>query len=120
MQAWLNEQETILFEGQAERVAQVITQVAMKQASSPDQARTEAGYFETNKRRMEYLDRRMEGWIIGSGMIESGSKQYQARFTGAGMQWSRSGAEHLLPIRSAILSNAFDDTWRRVYNSLLN
>lgn len=120
MQTWLNEQETVLFEGHAERVAQAIYQVAAKQASEPDGARTEAGYFETNKRRMEYLDRRMEGWIIGSGMIESGAKQYQARFTGPGMRWSRIGAEHLLPVRSAILSNTFDDAWRHVYNSPLN
>ncbi|MDR3575452.1 MAG: hypothetical protein P4L50_16450, partial [Anaerolineaceae bacterium] len=120
MQAWLNEQETVLFEGHAEKVAQAIEQAAEKQTSVQDMAQTEAGYFETNKRRMEYLDRRMEGWIIGSGMIESGAKQYQARFTGPGMQWGRAGAERLLPIRSAILSNTFDEIWRHVYRSPLN
>jgi len=119
MQAWLNAQETLLFEGHAERIGQAIRQAATKQAAEPEGARTEAGYFETNKRRMEYLDRRMEGWIIGSGMIESGAKQYQARFTGPGMRWSRAGAEHLLPVRSAILSNTFDLTWHQVYNSPL-
>jgi hypothetical protein len=120
MQAWLNAQETVLFEGHAEKVAEEINRIAKKRPGEQEAARTEAGYFETNKRRMEYMDRRMEGWMIGSGMIESGAKQYQARFTGPGMQWSRGGAERLLPIRSAILSNTFDETWRRVYNSPLN
>jgi len=69
---------------------------------------------------MEYLDRRWEGWVIGSGMIESGAKQYQTRFKGPGMQWSRTGAERLLPVRTAILSNRFDELWRRVYNSQKN
>jgi hypothetical protein len=119
-QAWLNQYETLLFEGHAETIAQKLSVSAEKDGQVADTLRTEAGYFETHKRRMEYLDRRMEGWIIGSGMIESGAKQYQARFTGAGMQWSRVGAERLLPVRSAILSNTFENTWQRVYNSPLN
>jgi hypothetical protein len=120
MQAWLSEQETQLFEGHAERIAQTLEQTSEQRGVDRDRVRSEAHYFETNKRRMEYLDRRMEGWIIGSGMIESGAKQYQARFTGAGMQWSRVGAERLLPIRSAILSDTFEDIWPQVYNSPLN
>ena len=66
---------------------------------------------------MNYLEMRSEGYLIGSGMVESTAKQYKARFCGSGMRWSRKGAEHLLPIRSAILSNRFDKMWRRAYNS---
>jgi hypothetical protein len=120
MQGWLNAQETLLFEGHADKLAQTLEQGLARSAVDREAVRGEAHYFETNKRRMEYLDRRMEGWIIGSGMIESGAKQYQDRFTGAGMQWSRAGAERLLPIRSAILSNTFDATWHRVYYAPLN
>ncbi len=68
-----------------------------------------AGYFENNQHRMNYLELREEGWLIGSGMVESGAKQFKDRFTGAGMRWSRSGAERLLPIRAAIMSQTFDD-----------
>ena len=119
-QRWLSEQETHLFQGHAEGIANTIRDEARKNASNAAELLTEAGYFESNKRRMEYLDRRMEGWVIGSGMIESGAKQYQARFKGAGMQWSRTGAERLLPVRTAILSNRFDDLWHRIYNSPKN
>jgi hypothetical protein len=120
MQRWLKEQETPLFQGQAEDLALLIRQTAEKQSPVQAELLSEAGYFETHKRRMEYLDRRMEGWVIGSGMIESAAKQYQQRFKGAGMQWSRKGAERLLPVRTAILSNRFDQTWEAAKNLPLN
>ena len=66
---------------------------------------------------MQYLEQRENLWLIGSGMIESGAKQYKDRFTGPGMRWSRSGAEHLLPIRSAIMSDRFDRLWQQARNS---
>ena len=52
-------------------------------------------------------------WEVGDGighqlMVESGAKQFKARFSGPGMRWTRSGAQNLLPIRSAILSHTFD------------
>jgi len=60
---------------------------------------------------------REEGWLIGSGSVESAAKQYKARFAGPGMHWSRVGAERLLPVRSAIMSGRFDECWRQAYNS---
>jgi len=54
------------------------------------------------------------------GMVESGSKQFRARFCGPGTRWSRLDAEHLLPVRTAILSRRFDYRWQAVYNSPIN
>ncbi len=56
-----------------------------------------------------------EGFPIGSGMVESGCKQLRARFTGAGLRWSRPGAENLIPICTALLSERFDEMWHAVY-----
>jgi hypothetical protein len=67
-------------------------------------------------RRMQYMRLREDGWAIGSGMVESGIKQYKDRFCGAGMRWSRVGAENLIPIRTAILSGRFDQRWEQVRN----
>jgi hypothetical protein len=120
MHRWLNEQETGLFQGHAEEIARKITSDAAGKGSVKDDLLKEAGYFENNKRRMDYLEMRIQGWIIGSGMVESGGKQYKARFTGPGMQWGRPGAERLLPVRSAILSDRFDELWYRAYNSPQN
>ena len=64
---------------------------------------------------MQYLELREDGFPIGSGMVESGCKQTRARFAGAGMRWSRPGAENLIPIRTALLSDRFDEMWGAVY-----
>ena len=120
-QRWLNEQKEHLFQGQAEGIAQHLREEADQRSGAGSEAlAVEAGYFETHKRRMKYWEMREEGWVIGSGMVESGAKQYKHRFTGPGMRWSREGAERLLPIRSAILSDTFDQVWKSVYNSPKN
>jgi hypothetical protein len=104
-----------LYQGHAEALAQALDQAAARRRKLAPALRREAGYFRTNQRRMHYQELREEGWPIGSGMAESGCKQYRARFAGAGMRWSRNGAERLLPIRTALLSRSFDALWRQAY-----
>ncbi len=111
-QRWLNKHCELLYQGHAEQIAQALHTAAEQQPG----ADAEAGYFETNHRRMNYMELREQGWVIGSGMIESGGKQFKARFAGPGTRWSRDGAERLLPIRAAILGNQFDRLWNTVYN----
>lgn len=62
---------------------------------------------------MYYLELREEGGLIGSGTVESAAKQFKDRFAGPGMRWCRSGAERLLPVRSAIMSGRFHSFWTR-------
>jgi hypothetical protein len=117
---WLKEQETVLFEGHAERVADCLMGLAKGKGKVAIELRGQAGYFRDNQRRMQYLERREEGFPIGSGLAESGCKQFRARFTGPGMRWSRSGAQHLLPIRAAIMSHRFDSFWSALRAAPLN
>jgi hypothetical protein len=114
---WLKEQETALFQGQAQAIAASLVALADANPSVQADLLTEAGYFDKHKHRMNYMEMREEGWVIGSGMVESGGKQYKARFGQSGMRWSRSGAEHLLPVRTAILSKRFPQRWKTLYNS---
>lgn len=65
---------------------------------------------------MNYLEMREGEWPIASGVVESGAKQFKARFAGPGMRWSRTGAENLLPIRAAVLSHNFDAMWDAAKN----
>ena len=117
-QRWFNEYKQLLFQGQTDWIVSQLRQLA--QNENNDGLRQEAGYFENHKRRMNYLDMRTEGWLIGSGTVESGAKQYKARFTGPGMRWKRPCLERLLPVRSAILTGNFSWVWRSVYNSPAN
>ena len=114
---WLKEQETVLFQGRADEIVREIRQQVEQHPAAKEDLLTEARYFENHKHRMKYMEMREEGWLIGSGMVESGGKQFKARFCGAGMRWSRPGAENLLPVRNAILSKRFDDRWNTVYKS---
>ena len=41
-----------------------------------------AGYFAHNQHRMDYLELRKEGWLIGSGMAESGGKRFRIDLRG--------------------------------------
>jgi hypothetical protein len=116
-QLWFNSRETALYQGHAERIACELEQAANDLPTVASGLRREAGYFREHQHRMNYLEMREEEYVIGSGMVEGGAKQYQARLCGPGMRWSRKGAEHLIPIRTAILSERFADVWRQVYNS---
>lgn len=115
-QRWYKSTETTLFQGHAEQIANTLLQKATGNSQRAKDLRTEAGYFQNNKRRMQYMELREEGYPIGSGMVESGAKQFKARFTGPGMRWSRDGIERLIPIRAAIMGGQFDTLWPSVYN----
>lgn len=116
-QRWLKKQETVLYQGDAAKVAQTLQEMVEGSDKAGEELGKEAVYFEHNKRRMNYLEMRAAGWVIGSGMVESGGKRFKARLAGAGMHWSRAGAERLIPIRAAILSDRFDACWDNSHNS---
>lgn len=114
---WYRRWETKLYQGHVDRLVRTLKQAADEQPQKAEALRKEAGYFHNNRKRMNYLEMRSEGYPIGSGMVESAAKQYKARFCGPGMRWSRKGAERLLPVRTAILSRRFDKMWRLAYSS---
>jgi hypothetical protein len=114
---WYKSAQTTLYQGHAERLASELNQVAADYPEDVARAlRKEAGYLDKHKRRMQYLEMREEGYLIGSGMVESGGKQFKSRFCGAGMRWDREGIKRLIPIRAAIMGSRFDATWQLAYN----
>jgi hypothetical protein len=127
-QTWRKEYEKVLFEGHAELITQRLNQLAKGKPKLAEGLRREAGYFREHQRRMNYLELREDGYPIGSGTVESGCKQFKARFAAAGtpappqvrVRWNRSNLENLLPVRAAIMSNRFDQAWRTIYKLPLN
>lgn len=114
---WLNNRETRLYQGHALQIAQELEKAAQQGTANTDKLRTAAGYFRNHHQRMNYIEMREEKWPIGSGVVESGAKQFKARFSGPGMRWSRTGAKNLLPICAAVLSDRFDQMWAAAKNS---
>jgi hypothetical protein len=115
---WYRSAQTAVYQGHAGRIAWELKEAASGYPEGVgEEIRREAGYLDKHKRRMQYLEMREEGYVIGSGMVESGGKQFKGRFCGPGMRWSRAGIERLIPIRAAIMSDRFDTTWKAAYNS---
>ena len=118
---WFNHAETLLFQGQAETIsASIADKIDGNPALASDDLSAAITYFQHNHKRMQYMAFREDGFPIGSGMVESAAKQFKARFTGPGMRWSRLGLQRLIPIRSAVLSHAFDTLWDSVFTSPRN
>jgi hypothetical protein len=113
---WLNSRKTLLYQGHAEKIALQLEKAAAKVPAQADALLSAAGYFRNNQRRMNYIELREQELPIGSGRVESGAKQFKARFSGPGMRWSRSGAQNLLPLRAAVLSARFDHLWATAQN----
>jgi hypothetical protein len=114
---WFKQQQTPLFQGHADEIALTIAQMAEENSTEREDLLQQAGYFEHHQHRMSYLEMRSDGWVIGSGMVESGGKRFKDRFTKSGMRWSRAGAERLLPFRGAVMSNRFVERWSAAFNS---
>ena len=112
---WVADMADLLYDGRALEIAQRLERAAT--LAKPDTAKallTEAGYFATNHERMQYRDFQLAQLPIGSGTVESGAKQFKHRVSAAGMRWSRTGLENMLPLRAATMSGTFDTFWRSI------
>jgi hypothetical protein len=92
--------------------------IAAAQAALPrsgprrKEAKKQIAYFQKNRDRMLYATFRAAGYFIGSGVVEAGCRTVVGqRLKQSGMFWSSGGAQNVLALRSAILSNRFDDYW---------
>jgi hypothetical protein len=99
--AWLEEVKQALWEGRVEDVIAACQTLTSSSSAAID----EVNYFSTNIERMRYDQFRSAGYMIGSGIIESGCKQVASfRLKLPGAQWIVSGAVHTAKARAAWLS----------------
>ena len=84
----------------------------LRSASICEKARKCAEYVEHNRKRMRYAHFRAKGPRVGSGMAESGCKSIVGgRLKRSGMFWTVDGANAIIALRCAQLSNRFEDYW---------
>ena len=100
-QIWFKDMSDALFNGEIFKI------IADLQAHH-----LKTSYFVNHQRRMQYQQFRAEGFPIGSGGVESAIKQFKHRLTGAGMRWSRQGAERMITIRSTLLAGHLSTLWQ--------
>ena len=100
-QEWLAPVVESLWQGQVEDVISACKRLANKH----EEARQAVTYFSNHSQRMRYDVFRAQGYLIGSGTIESGCKQIVTqRLKRSGAQWTVDGAVLTAKARAAWLS----------------
>lgn len=90
-----------------------------KQVADVRELQTEVRYLLAHRHRMRYHYLKSRGLPIGSGAMESAIKQLAtARLRMPGMKWSRQGADAVLRVRSAHMSNSLRITTARRHATL--
>lgn len=98
--AWLENMRDKLWHGEVQSVIE-----ACEALSAFEVARTAATYFRNNASRMDYALFREQGYLIGSGVVESAAKQIGSfRLKRAGARWTEEGARLTAKSRAAWLS----------------
>jgi len=100
--------KALLWEGQIREIRERFEQERQSHPISgverQEAYRKALGYLDHHKEAMRYPDYRRDHWPIGSGPAEATCKMIQARMKRSGMNWSPTGAEHLLVLRAEYCS----------------
>ena len=88
-----------------------------RHANSCEAARKDRDYFSRNRERMRYPEFRAMGLCVATGVVEGACKNLVGgRLKRGGMHWTVDGANAILALRCAVISNRFDDFWERRAN----
>ena len=107
--AWVEQQKQLLAQSKLRQVLHNVRLLYPRGQPLPAPVRKAVLYLFHNRWRMRYREFRQAGCPIGSGTVESACKVVvQQRMKQAGMQWSRSGAQAMLALRCALLSDRWN------------
>lgn len=105
-QTWLEQTREDLWQG---RIQAVLAACQAVEALAPEPVRKAISYYTNNEKRMHYAQLREQGYLIGSGTVESACKQIALlRLCCAGARWSKDGLVQTAKARAAWLSDAWD------------
>lgn len=108
-QTWLEQARSSLWNGQIADLIQDCQVVGQEHPLAQEAVHKAVTYFSNNDKRMDYARFRAEGYLIGSGTIESGCKQIVSlRLKRAGARWTEDGALQTAKARAAWLSGDWD------------
>jgi hypothetical protein len=103
---------TYLDEGNIDKILSQAEKMLPVQIDSLQKAKSELHYLNENKTRMRYAEFRNQGLFVGSGVIEAGCKSIiGARLKQSGMEWTVRGANAIIALRCALLSDRFENFW---------
>lgn len=117
LKKWVLDQTQSLLEDDIEDVIKDIENLKPKTKKGKKAQRLIVNYYRKNQRRMMYKTFRDKGMMIGSGPIEAAHRNViQGRLKRSGQRWTIKGANAIIQIRTALMSNK----WGLVIKSIKN
>jgi hypothetical protein len=105
---WIEKLKTLLLEDKVTHVIDLLSKLLTTINKKEPQASLERliRYYQNNEKRMKYKTFRQQGYLIGSGAMESAIRNVvQQRLKRSGQRWTIAGAQQVLNIRTLFLSN---------------
>ena len=109
---WVRRRKKQLDEGRIEHLVRSLRGIRADTPELSEKVRIQAAYFEGHADRMRYAEFRRQDLFVGSGVIEAGCRTViGGRLKRSGMFWTVDGANAIIALRCAQLSNRFEDYW---------
>jgi hypothetical protein len=106
---WIETQKTRLLNAELPLVLTAIREIKELSTQNQEKQSQLINYYKNNEQRMKYKEFREKGFIIGSGAIESAHRTLiQKRMKLSGQRWSNKGADKIINLRVAYMSNKWD------------
>lgn len=110
---WLDDQSNRLLNGSLGQVIHAVRAFTLPLPRARKEQQNLVNYLLDNEYRMQYQDYLENGLFIGSGAIEAAHRTVvQCRLKRSGQRWSVNGAQNMLNLRVAYMS----DQWHKVVN----
>ena len=104
---WVKTQQQLLKKSQWKTVIQNSQNLKRNKKSRIEAITNLERYLTNNQSRIDYQSYLKAGLMIGSGVVESSNRRVVTqRLKPAGMHWSKNGAEGVMALRAAYLSNS--------------
>jgi hypothetical protein len=104
----------VLARGKLEQLIEEAQELPPTDPLAGKDARTEIRYFEKNKDFMRYDQFKADGLFIGSGVVEAACRTVIGqRLKQSGMEWTLRGANAIIALRCATLSNRTEQYWEQ-------
>ncbi len=104
---WVQLQQQLLKKSQWQTVIQNSHQLTRNKKNLIEVITDLERYLTNNQSRIDYQAYLKAGLMIGSGVVESSNRRVVTqRLKQAGMHWSKKGAEGVMALRAAYLSNS--------------
>lgn len=114
--AWMKQRETELWDGQLTAIGAALQATEPTTAEGRSAVRNALAYLTEHEQRLQYPAFRAAGYPLGSGSVESACNTLVGwRMKHRGQRWTEGGANNVLAVRCAVLSDRWQEEWSSIY-----